>query len=502
MRCRPSNQQSLLCAHRRYATLQRSQPLLCAQLTVCSHQPPQPPVWSRSLKSPARMSWPQLLSTARFKVHDGEVLPARTSTSEDGATGLRTDFHIDHDRVVFSSAFRRLGRKTQVHPLASHDHTHNRLTHSVEVACVGRSLGNRVGAALERAGQLPGGYTPFDIGTIVQVACLAHDIGNPPFGHTGEDALRTWFSDPAHAHFLEGLTPAEQLDVQTYEGNAHGFRMVSALEMYGAGGGMRLTAAALGTLMKYPWAVDVSPKPGKFNLYQSELPYFRAVAAELGLPEVAPNRWARHPLSYLMEAADDVCYAILDLEDAVEIGILDVGEFEHLLQPLASEVERVWSEQDPRQRCALLRGMAVGRCVLELADRFMAHHESLLTGTFVPKDLLAVCREEINHPLDEAKKLAARKVYRHRSKVVTEVAAYPCMATILNTIIPGVHTLVTKGDKAMSTRERIQLSLLDRPLPVERGLYASYMAVLDFVGSMTDNAAANLAREISGVGIL
>ncbi|MCB6184064.1 deoxyguanosinetriphosphate triphosphohydrolase [Leeia sp. TBRC 13508] len=448
------------------------------------------------------MNWQQLLSTTRFRIADGKAVPTVSPATAEGASGLRSDFHIDHDRVVFSSAFRRLGRKTQVHPLASHDHTHNRLTHSVEVSSVGRSLGNRVGAALDQHGLLPAGFTPFDIGAIVQVACLAHDIGNPPFGHTGEDALRVWFRDPAQAHFLAGLTPAETLDVQTYEGNAHGFRMVAALEMYEKDGGMRLTAAALGALMKYPWTVDVSPKPGKFNLYQSELPYFEAVAESLGLPELSTNRWARHPLSYLMEAADDICYAILDLEDAVEIGILDVHEFERLLTPLAGLDDRVWRTTDPRQKCALLRGTVVGKCVTALADRFMAHHDSLMHGQFAGKDLLAVCPEEINHPLLAAKDLASRKVYRHRSKVVTEVAAYPCMATILNVLIPGVHTLVTKGEHAMSTKEKIQLSLLDRPLPVQEGLYACYMTVLDYVGSMTDNAAAGLAREVSGVGII
>ncbi|WP_018150628.1 deoxyguanosinetriphosphate triphosphohydrolase [Leeia oryzae] len=449
-----------------------------------------------------RMNWNSLLSSTRFRLMDGKVSATVSPATAEGAAGLRSDFHIDHDRVVFSSAFRRLGRKTQVHPLATHDHTHNRLTHSVEVASVGRSLGNRVGAAMSEHGLLPEGFTPFDIGAIVQVACLAHDIGNPPFGHTGEDALRVWFRDPTNARFLQGLSPTETLDVQTYEGNAHGFRMVAALEMYERDGGMRLTAAALGALMKYPWTVDVSPKPGKFNLYQSELPYFRAVAESLGLPELSPNRWARHPLSYLMEAADDVCYAILDLEDAVEIGILDVQEFERLLSPLAGLDDRVWRTTDPRQKCALLRGTVVGKCVTALADKFMAHHESLLEGRFQGKDLLAVCPEEINRPLLDAKDLASRKVYRHRSKVVTEVAAYPCMATILNVLIPGVHTLVTQGEAAMSTREKIQLSLLDRHLPVEDGLYACYMTVLDFVGSMTDNAAANLAREVSGVGIL
>ena len=148
----------------------------------------------------AKMNWQQLLSTTRFRPKDGEILPTSTPSTQEGQDALRTDFHIDYDRVAFSSAFRRLGRKTQVHPFAEHDHTHNRLTHSVEVASVGRSLGNRVGVMLAAGGFLPQGNTPSDIGAVVQVACLAHDLGNPPFGHVGENALRDWFRDPKNAH--------------------------------------------------------------------------------------------------------------------------------------------------------------------------------------------------------------------------------------------------------------------------------------------------------------
>ncbi|TCP11216.1 dGTPase [Crenobacter luteus] len=448
------------------------------------------------------MQWQRLLSTQRFKRVDGEVRPTRTPATSEGAPGLRSDFHIDHDRVVFSSAFRRLGRKTQVHPLAQHDHTHNRLTHSVEVASVGRSLGNRVGAMMAHAGVLPAGTTPFDIGAVVQVACLAHDIGNPPFGHTGEDALRDWFRDPARATLLAGLTPAEARDVQTYEGNAHSLRMLASLEMYAGEGGMRLTAAAIGALIKYPWTASAEPAYArdKFNVYQSELPYFDRVADELGLVARGPGQWARHPLSYLMEAADDICYAILDLEDAVEIGILDAAEFEKLFSKFA-EVEKLWTAPSVRQRCAMLRGMAIGRCVTEVAEKFMLHQDTLLAGAFQGKDLIDVCAPEIRETLLEAKKLASQKVYRHRTKLVTEIAAFPCLTTLLDVLVPAVAARV-RGER-LSARHALALGLMAEA-PVEDGdsLYLGYMKVLDFVGAMTDNAAASLAREISGVGIL
>lgn len=463
----------------------------------------------------SRMQWQQLLSTQRFKVKDGCVLPGSASASSDIESGLRTDFHIDHDRVVFSSAFRRLGRKTQVHPLAVNDHTHNRLTHSVEVASVGRSLGNRVGMMLKESGHLPAGFTPFDIGTVVQVACLAHDIGNPPFGHTGEDALREWFRDPAHAVYLEGLSPAQVFDVQTYEGNAHGLRMVASLEMYQDEGGMRLTAASLGALVKYPWTAEAEPvlpgkgRKGKFNVYQAELPYFEAVANELGLVRKGDCRWARHPLSYLMEAADDICYAILDLEDAVEIGILDVHEFEALLGPLV-ELDKLppLSVQDHRnlseirRRCAALRGMVIGRCVAEVADKFWRHYDEIMRGELPAKDLAMLLDADIGNLLLNAKQLASERVYRHRSKVVKEVAAYPCLQLLLDALIPDAHAFCTRGSAALNTRQRTQLALLERPLQEGESLYSAYMKVLDYVGGMTDNYAATLAREISGVGIL
>lgn len=449
-----------------------------------------------------RMSWSQLLSTTRFKRVNGQILRVKSSASGDIETGLRTDFHIDHDRVVFSSAFRRLGRKTQVHPLAVNDHTHNRLTHSVEVASVGRSLGNRVGLMLAKGGYLPADVSPLDIGSVVQVACLAHDIGNPPFGHTGEDALRDWFRQTKNRHFLEGLSEAQQADIQTYEGNAHSLRIVSSLEMYLHDGGMRLTAASIGALVKYPWTSDAEPaqQKGKFNIYQAELDYFQEIAKELGLIVKANNTWARHPLSYLMEAADDICYAILDLEDAVEIGILDVKEFEALLGPLV-ELEKIMLIQDERQRCAALRGMVIGECVKEVADTFMRHHESLLTGEFPAKDLVSVVNHQVSNLLNNAKKLASDRVYRHRSKVVKEIAAYPCLQLLLQTLVPDTFHFCKNGADALSVREKTELALLERPLQSSDDLYSAYMKVLDYVGGMTDNFAATLAREISGVGI-
>ena len=450
------------------------------------------------------MQWQQLLSTQRFEIKDNKIQPTVTRSTEEGKNALRTDFHIDYDRVVFSGSFRRLGRKTQVHPFAKHDLTHNRLTHSVEVASVGRSLGNHIGLILQENNQLPPHITPQDIGTVVQVACLSHDMGNPPFGHTGEAALREWFSLPENQIYLHNLTPDEAADIQTYEGNAHTLRIVTNLEMYQNKGGMRLTAATIGSLLKYPWTANSEngKSRGKFNIYCTELAFMQEIAKELGLPEIAHNSWARHPLSYLMEAADDICYALLDLEDAVEIGMLNANEVERLFAPMAGETVDSWHAASERQRCAMLRGMAIGKAIDSVANTFYIHHKSLLAGDFPSKDLISVTEPMISETLANAKEIAANQVFRHENKVITEIAAYPCLGSILSLLSPTAYNLTT--GKPLNHRQELALSLLGEHAIDKNNdtPYLAYMKILDFVGSMTDNTAARMAREVSGISMI
>ena len=448
-----------------------------------------------------KTNWQRLLSTQRFRLKDNEIVPTSTPSTQEGADALRTDFHIDYDRVVFSGAFRRLGRKTQVHPLAEHDLTHNRLTHSVEVASVGRSIGNRVGMMMQVGGFLPEGNTPSDIGAVVQVACLAHDLGNPPFGHTGEDALRDWFRSPKNAVFLQGLEEVERNDVQTYEGNAHSLRILASLEMYPNRGGMRLTAATIAALLKYPWTTRHPNGRKKFNIYQTELPFIRRVAEELGLVELGSDHWARHPLSYLMEAADDICYALLDLEDAVDLELLSDTEVESVLSGLTF-VEPTWHAQSSRQRCAMLRGIAIGRAIDDVAQTFMKHQSDLLNGEFKGKDLLALCSPEVQDTLENAKELAKTRIFRHQSKLMTEIASFPCLGSILDLLVPAAHQLLTEGHSGVRQSLALELLKNEHPISCEDSLYHAYMKILDFVGGMTDNAAAKMARELSGIGMI
>jgi len=452
------------------------------------------------------MQWTSLLSTARFKVDNDCVVPTKSPADCDDISHVRSDFHIDHDRVAFSSAFRCLGRKTQVHPLAQHDHIHNRLTHSVEVASVGRSLGNQVGAMLLKASELPKGFTPFDVGDLVQVACLAHDIGNPPFGHTGEAALRDWFRHPNNRVWLKGLSYSQQQDICTYEGNAHSLRILASLEMYAGLGGMRLTAAAIGTVVKYPWTVSAIPSHmgEKFNIYGTELAYFQCVAKDLGLLQKGPNSWCRHPLSYLVEAADDICYAILDLEDAVAIHILEVKDFENVLAPLLKgSHERLLQTQNLYQRCAMLRSIVMGHCIDEIARCFMDKRHQILAGDLIEKDLVGICCDEVRSVLISAKALANQRIYHHRSKLRTEIAAFSCLGSLLNVLIPAIYNRITHHQTNYDLRQELILRLLQEHIVIDEkdSLYTGYMKALDYLGLMSDNATASLARALSGLDI-
>ena len=446
------------------------------------------------------MNWSQLTSTKRFRIHaDGSIaaIDARAPNPS------RSEFQIDQDRVIFSSAFRRLGRKTQVHPFAEHDHTHNRLTHSVEVASIGRSLGNRVGEQLRKEGRLPNGIHPTDLGAIVQVACLAHDLGNPPFGHAGENALRDWFIRARESGQFNGIeiAPEEFADLLNYEGNAHSLRTVASLEMHCNQGGMQLTAASLGALVKYPWSSRLAAgRWNKFNLYRTELPLYEVVAEELGLPRVAPEQWARHPLSYLMEAADDICYALLDLEDAQELELIPLESVTAILSNLlsAQEMERHDGETN-RQYLAHLRGQAIGKIIDDVAQTFLRHEAALLHADFAQDDLIAATPVPIRDTIEEAKEFARCHIFPVRPKLVTEIASYTCLGVLLDLLIPAVLAVLKRPP---THREALALRLLDTDSPINPKTDSPYLAcmkVLDFVGGITDNTAVRISREISGV---
>lgn len=286
-----------------------------------------------------RMNWRRLLDPKRYRhSHSRQANQTSVSTSQEEQNG-RSEFKKDLDRVTFSSSFRRLGRKTQVHLLSQNDQIHTRLSHSLEVACVGRSLGVEIGRWLEDEAKqkalaeatIPEGFHHSTLGEIVQAACLAHDIGNPPFGHAAEEAIREWFNEQLRdkVEWSQMLSPEEIDDLACFDGNAMAFRVVAYREFYVTKGGMRLTYPTLGALLKCPRTSHLArSKKNKFSCFQTEYEQLCKVATGLGLVEKTRDdrrhiaEYARHPLAHLVEAADDICYRVLDIEDAMELGLL------------------------------------------------------------------------------------------------------------------------------------------------------------------------------------
>ncbi|MCM5704458.1 deoxyguanosinetriphosphate triphosphohydrolase [Larsenimonas salina] len=437
------------------------------------------------------MSWSTLLAPAR--------LDDKPSGSEREIG--RSPFHKDYDRIVFAGSFRRLGRKTQVHPLTENDHIHTRLTHSLEVGCVGRSLGMMVAEGL--GDRLPSWTTPADIGVIVQAACLGHDIGNPPFGHAGEYAIRDWFhrarlSEP---ELFEGLSEREMQDLLTYEGNAQGFRIVTQIEYNQFRGGMRLTMPTLGAMLKYPWSVAHAGRGGKFSAYQSEHEQLARVAETLELIPTADDAWCRHPLAYLVEAADDICYALLDLEDGLEMDILTFDEVAGVLISIAGhtpedflELQRLGASR--RRQVAILRGAAMERAVKEAAEAFIAHEHELLSGT-LRTDLLELCHPDLHWGVRQAKEIARERIFRNPRKAKLEIGAYTTLGILLEAFIGAACELHRTGTSSFK-HQRV-LSLIGENTPrASWPLYDSYRRMLDFIGGMTDHYAVDLAQEMGG----
>lgn len=437
------------------------------------------------------MTWPQLLLAQRLGA----------SSKEPQLEPGRTPFHKDHDRIIFSSSFRRLDRKTQVHPLSENDHVHNRLTHSLEVGCVGRSLGTRAGHRIRHL--LPKHIDPSDIGAMVQAACLAHDIGNPPFGHAGEDAIRHWFTEPSQAHFLEGLNEQERLDLQTFEGNAQGFRLITQVEYRRFQGGMRLSYATLGAFLKYPWSVDKidGQTRKKFGCYQSELPILRDVAEHLGLIEQAPNLWCRHPLVYLLEAADDICYCLIDLEDGIEMDLLNYDEVEALMKPVLDHdwhnLETILNDADTtRRRLQMLRGMVMDVMIDSAVNAFEAQLPNLMRGNNIG-ELMKHGDARVFEVINNAKALARERIFKHPRKLSIEIGAYATLGTLLDVFLSAVKECVQ--DNTANYKNKRILDLMGRSAPTpDWGLYEGYLRAIDFIAGMTDNYATDLAKQLQG----
>jgi dGTPase len=436
------------------------------------------------------MPWSQFFSTER---HGHQALDLQ----EVG----RSHFHKDYDRIVFSGAFRKLAGKTQVHPLALNDQIHNRLVHSIEVGSVGRSLGIKLGERIRD--QLPSWIEPDDLGVIVQSACLAHDIGNPPFGHAGEFAIRDWFTQAKNQPFLADLNDWQRKDLQTFEGNAQGFRIVSNTEYHLFNGGLRLTYPTLASMVKYPWSVQHSGKKGKFSCFSSEFNNLTTVFSALGIKKISEQKWARYPLSYLMEAADDTCYTLIDLEDAVVLNILSYQEVVDLMLNICADfdvdMQEIELEVSPQRRLSALRGRTMEVIINAVLQAFIDNQDDILNGEF-EGDLLSHCPPSVKDGIIKAKGVARDRIFRDIHKTETEIGAYATLSTLLNAFCSAGYELKQQGRENLSYRNERVLNLMGYDAPDESwSQYQIYTRLLDYISGMSDYYANHVAKQINGV---
>lgn len=443
------------------------------------------------------MNWENLLSLKR--AGDLQTRPRKEQDE------VRLGFEVDFDRIVFSSAFRSLQDKTQVIPLSDTDFVHTRLTHSMEVSVVGRSLGRIVGKGiLEKYPHLVSlGYTFNDFGAIVAAASLAHDIGNPPFGHSGEKSIGEFFNSGLGQQYKSQLTEKQWQDLIDFEGNANGFRILTQ-DTPGVSNGIRLSYATLGTFMKYP--KESLPKKAtnhivdkKFGFFQNEKNKFEEVARELGLKPMRTGNdltYFRHPLAYLVEAADDICYTIIDFEDGINLGLVDESFALEYLRKIVEnyiDIPKYNSLQLKKDRISYLRALAISSLINEAANVFLNNEEAILQGLF-EKSLLDRCAYEAQ--IKDVIKLSVDKIYNSKVVIEKEVAGYRIIADLLGVFITAVEN---DANGNPSSYDQLILSMIPKECKNKGELYDRIMGVCGFVAGMSDSYAILIHKKISGV---
>lgn len=443
------------------------------------------------------MHWEQLLSLQK----QGDT--KKRLRTEENLT--RSGFEVDYDRVIFSSAFRSLQDKTQVIPMSKTSFVHTRLTHSLEVSVVGRSLGRQVGRAVIAKHpylQKVHGYEVNDFGAIVAAAALAHDIGNPPFGHSGEKAIGDYFKNGNGKRFKSKLTDKEYQDLIDFEGNANGFRILTESKN-GVEGGLRLTFATLGAFMKYP-KESLPKKPTnhiadkKFGLFQGEVPFFSQVANTLGLLDRGKEgevSFSRHPLAYLVEAADDICYTIIDFEDGINLGwIAEETALEYLINLVKDTIntDNYNKLTKTKDRLAYLRSLAIGTLIDEAVNIFVQNEDTILSGTF---ENALLDNSKYKAQIDDIISESVEKVYQSTEVVDKEIAGY----TILNSLLDGITKAVEHDMTHNLTHfDKLLLRSLDLQLPESPTVYQYVMECCNYVSMLTDGNALQLFEKIKG----
>lgn len=423
--------------------------------------------------------WSAFLSNRRI----GSARPATELN-----VGARSEFHKDYDRIIFSSAFRRLSDKTQVVPFPKSDYTRQRLTHSLEVSCVGRSLATSVYETVRQ--QIGGLVSQGDFEAIVAAACLAHDIGNPPFGHFGERAIQDWAAQRLQSAEFDSLTAAQRADLTKFEGNAQSFRVLTRLQMSNRAGGMRLTAATLGALIKYPRPshVDQPARYRKHGYFQDDAELFAEVFESAERHPDKLGQYARHPLAFLSEAADDICYAIIDLEDGCKAGLIPVDETLQILEQISSGCTGS-SNMPLSDRLSMGRAVAINVLVTQCADVFQAHNQEILAGHF---DGPLIERVEVARPYAAAKQAAFRNVFNSERVLELEAAGYRAIQGLLEILSAAVLA------ETQTSFDRHVCKLVHLNVAPELSPYQRLLACTDKVSGMTDRYCIDLFRKLSG----
>lgn len=444
------------------------------------------------------MNWKQLISAKRWGYED------RVPNEQFDA---RSEFQRDYDRLIFSSPFRRLQNKTQVFPLPGAVFVHNRLTHSLEVASVGRSLGRLFYNLVKKNNPNIDEEAPFlqEVGNIVSAACLSHDLGNPAFGHSGEAAISSFFTDGKGMKYQELVSKEQWADLTHFEGNANALRILTHPFKGKDPRGFALTYTSLAAIVKYPCAaidghIKGSHHRKKYGFFDAEKAVFEKIAQELGLKKDPsnPGGYVRHPLVYLVEAADDICYNIIDLEDAHHLKILSYEEVEALLIPLCGEdnlKERLATLEDPASRVSLLRAKAINTLINACAKLFVEHQEEFLAGTF-QKPLMEALDADIVAHMELISKISVKKIYNASAVVQIEIAGFKVMNALLEEFVPAY----LKSNKSLFDKKVVAM-IPSQFHSQQEDTYSKIRAVLDFVSGMTDVYAVDLYRKIKGISI-
>lgn len=438
-----------------------------------------------------RMNWEQLICDTRLGLEH----------YKDKKDGVRSDFERDYDRLIFSSPFRRLQNKTQVFPLPGSIFVHNRLTHSLEVACVGRSLANEIAIRLhEKHLSKPWRDRLWNMGEIVAAACLAHDLGNPPFGHSGEKTIGEFFSTGNGKVFKDHLTPQQWADLTHFEGNANSFRTLVHQFKGRRPGGFAMTYSTLASIVKYPYSSSHAGEKGKFGFFTTEKETFEKIANELGMIKLEDERYCRHPLVYVVEAADDICYQVMDIEDGHKLKLISTDETVELLTSLFDEQRKDHMRQvmegvaDPNEKIVYLRSCVVGLLVKECAKTFVEHEDEIMEGQFVGS-LIDNISSLPKQGYKRCSELAYKKLYRAGYVVDVDLAG-----------IRIINLLLEKLTQAVLNPDSYYSQLLLNKFPQQYDVHASTLfeklqGVLDHISAMTDVYALNLYRQLDGISL-